>query len=178
MNNERLEELAALHALGFLDESEEREVRAANAKLLVGEFDETAARLALDAPSITPPPSLKQDIMRQLPTQGVPANIISFSHWIPYAIAACLMLLGIGQAVQIVNLKSQMQKDESTLVAENSRLRESNALKDLRLAELQEGTAAQSDPSYASSHVLVAWDPVQHRGMVSMQALPAPPAGH
>jgi anti-sigma-K factor RskA len=41
-----------------------------------------------------------------------------------------------------------------------------------------DSTAAQGDVSYASSHVIVAWDPVQHRGVVSMQDLPMPPAGH
>src|SRR5271163_3791681 len=165
MNNERLEELAALRSLGLLDESEKRELQGAKADDLLRDFDETAALLAFEAPQVTPPPALKVEIMHQLPAHGAASNIILFSHWIPYAIAACLMLLGIGQAWQIVNLKSQVQAGNT----ETARLRESNALKDLRLAELQEGTAAQADPSYASSHVLVAWDPNQHKGLVELQ---------
>jgi hypothetical protein len=178
MNNERLDELAALHALGLTDESEKTELLGAKADDLLRDFDETAALLTYEAPEFTPPPSLKQDIMRRLPALTAPSNILTFSQWIPYAIAACLMLLGISQAAQILCLKSQMQKTESSLQAENTRLRESNALKDLRLAELQEATAALADTSYASSHVLVAWDPTQNRGVVSTRDLPTPPAGH
>jgi len=97
------------------------------------------------------------------------AKIIPFSHWFPCAIAVCLMMLGIAQAVQIRGLKSQL----AASLSDASRLRESNALIGLRLATLE-----AKDASYATSKIMVAWDPYQHRGVVSMQGLPAPPAGH
>jgi anti-sigma-K factor RskA len=92
-----------------------------------------------------------------------------FSRWIPYAIAAGLMILGISQVRQILGLKSQLLAARQ----DAARLRESNALIGLRLAELQ-----AQDASYASSKIMVAWDPYQHRGVVAPQGLPAPPAGH
>jgi anti-sigma-K factor RskA len=174
MNNERLEELAALRSLGLFDESEIRELQSANADDLLRDFDETAALLALDAPQVTPPPALKEKVLRQLPARDASSNRGSFSLWIPYAIAACLMLLGIGQAWKIEGLKSQLKAGN----AEVAQLRESNALKDLRLAELPEASAAQTDPAYATSHVLVAWDPDQDRGVVTIEDLPTPPDGH
>jgi len=92
-----------------------------------------------------------------------------FFRWVPYFIAACLMILGIFQARQILELKSRLLAAR----ADATRLRESNALVGLRLAALE-----ARDAFYASSKIIVAWDPYQHRGVVAMENLPAPPAGH
>jgi anti-sigma-K factor RskA len=92
-----------------------------------------------------------------------------FSRWVPYVIAACLMILGVSQARQILDLKSQLLAART----DATRLRESNALTDLRLAMLE-----TKDASYTSSQIMVAWDSYQHRGVVAMENLPASPAGH
>ena len=97
------------------------------------------------------------------------SKTIPFFRWIPYAIAACLMILGISQARQIAGLKSQLLAAREDAV----RLRESNAFIGLRLATLE-----VKDAAYASSQIMVAWDPYQHRGVVAIQNLPVPPAGH
>ena len=96
-----------------------------------------------------------------------------FSRWVPYAIAACLMILGISQAWQILDLRSQLLAAR----ADATRLRESNALTGLRLARLEARDAAP-DASYALSQIIVGWDPYPHRGVVAMQNLPPPPAGN
>jgi hypothetical protein len=96
-----------------------------------------------------------------------------FPRWVPYGIAACLMILGISLALQILDLKSQLLATR----ADATRLRESNALMGLRLATLEAKDAAK-DPSYVLSKIMVAWDSYQHRGVVAMQDLPTPPAGH
>jgi hypothetical protein len=92
-----------------------------------------------------------------------------FSRWLPFAVAAGLMILGISQAWQIVDLKSQLLVSR----ADATRLRESNALVGLRLITLE-----ARDASYASSQIIVAWDPYRHQGVVALQNLPASPAGH
>ena len=173
-NSSRFEEPAALHALDLLDEPARRELieatlRDPEADLLVRDFAETAALLACEAPEITPPPRLRLQILRRLPARRGASNVISFSHWAPYAIAACLMALGISQALQLLDLKSQLLATQ----ADADRLRDSNALLGLRLATLE-----AKDPSYASSKIMVAWDPYQHRGVVAMENLPTPPPGH
>jgi anti-sigma-K factor RskA len=101
--------------------------------------------------------------------RGTTSRIIPFSQWVPYAVAACLMSLGIFQAWQILDLKSQLRATR----ADATRLRESNALTGLRLATLE-----AKDASYAAAKIMVAWDPYEHRGAVAPQNLPAPPAGH
>jgi anti-sigma-K factor RskA len=91
-----------------------------------------------------------------------------FAWWLSYAIAACLMILGISQAWQILGLKSQLL----AACADATRLRESNALMGLRLTTLE-----AKDASYASSKIIVAWDPYRHQGVVALEDLPPPPAG-
>ncbi len=170
----QLEELAALHALGLLDATAQKELlaaadRDAEVARLVREFTESAALLTHEAPQIEPPPELKEKILRQLPARRAASKIIAFQEWIPYAVAAGLMILGIYQVRQILDLKSQLL----TARADDTRLRQSNALIGLRLATLE-----ARDASYASSKITVAWDPHQQRGVVALQNLPAPPAGH
>ena len=99
--------------------------------------------------------------------------IMPLFRWLPHAIAACLMMLGISQALQILDLRSQLLAAR----ADATRLRKSNAFMGLRLATLEARDAAK-DASYASSQIIVAWDPYRNRGTVAMQNLPAPPAGH
>jgi anti-sigma-K factor RskA len=185
----RLEEFAALHAVGLLDEASQRELLDAAERdpaiaAMVRDYAETAALLAHDAPQVAPRPSLRADILRALPTSAekstaqpaTKSNIIPFSQWIPYAIAASLMALGIVQALQITGLRRQLTTATNQLASTESdaeRLRASNAFIGMRLATLE-----AKDASYTASKILVAWDPYQHRGVVSMQDLPAPPQGH
>jgi len=176
-----LEEQAALHALGLLDQAGRDELldaarRDPEVDRMIVEFAETAALLAYETPGIQPPPALRSEILRQLPARGATAKVIPFASWVPYAIAAGLMILGLAEAWKIAGLKSQVRSEHTRFLAANAeaqRLNQSNALIGLRLATLE-----AKDAAYASSQIIVAWDPAQHRGVVSMANLPAPPAGH
>jgi len=92
-----------------------------------------------------------------------------FFRWVPYAIAACLMILGIFLVRQILDLKSQLLATR----ADEYQLWQSNALMKLCLVTLE-----AKDASYASSKIIVAWDSYQHRGVVAVQNLPSPLLGH
>jgi anti-sigma-K factor RskA len=170
----RLEELASLHALDLLDEPARKELfdatqRDADVDARARDYAETAALLAYAAPEIKPPPALRQEIIRRLPQRRATSKIVPFSRWVPYAIAACLMILGLSQARQIVGLKSQLLATREDAI----RLRESNALIGLQLTTLE-----AKDAAYASSKIMVAWDPYRQRGVVALQNLPTPPTGH
>ena len=95
-------------------------------------------------------------------------KLVPFHRVVPYAIAACLMAIGISQALQIVDLKKKL----ATTNADAARLRRTVDLMGLRVAMLE-----AKDPSYASSKIMVAWDPYQHQGSHGLDKLP-PPAGH
>jgi anti-sigma-K factor RskA len=187
MNNEHLEELAALHALHLLDESGERELTAATGRdaevdALLRDFDETAALFAYEAPARSVPAHLKAEILRNLPQRTTTAVRTSpFPHWVAYAIAACLMALGITQAIKIRALESANRNLQSGLFADSAemeKLRASNDLDSLRMAMVPPADAAKSDPGLMGSKIMVAWDPMQHRGVVATENLPAAPAGH
>ena len=111
MISEEQQDQAALYALGLLGADEdaafESELRA-NAELrdLVRELREAAGDLALTAPSLLPPASLKERVMGEIATETkrvapTPTQRASFG-WIPWAIAAALAvfcgLLAIGRA--------------------------------------------------------------------------------
>jgi anti-sigma-K factor RskA len=114
-------------------------------------------------------PTASADILNQLPARRATSKIVAFPPWIPYAVAACLMVLGIAQVRQINALQSQLLATR----ADVSRLQDSNALLGLRLATLD-----AKDASYASYKILVAWDSFRNQGVVSTVNLPAAPAGH
>jgi anti-sigma-K factor RskA len=173
------EEMAALYALDLLDAGSARRLtdhaeRDPAVRQLVIDYMETATFLALEAPPVVPPPELRAELLRRLPSRT--AQIIPFPALVPYAIAACLMILAIGQTVQVGRLKAQMrtlQTAQAVAASDADRLRQSNALAGLRLAEL-----GAKDPAYGAAKVIVAWDPYQHRGVVTVDGMPAAPAGH
>jgi anti-sigma-K factor RskA len=176
MNNQpRLDELAALNALDLIDPAEHAELRAAmerdpGVRALVEDYAEITAQLAVVLPQKAPPRELRQAIMDQLP-HATRSRIVSvaFTTWLPYAIAACLMILAIGQAHRLANLKSELAEAQ----AEASRLKHDNSLLGLRVATLE-----AKDASYMNAKVVVAWDPLQHKGVISIQNLPPPAPGH
>lgn len=118
---------------------------------------------------VRPSQETKKELPRQLPSRTTGFKIIFTSQWTPYAIAACLMLIGMGQTKLILGLQSQLLAARS----ETSTLRESNELMQLRLVTLE-----AKDPAYTSAKVLLAWDPPMHRGTLSMEHLAPPPPGH
>src|SRR5919108_3325771 len=117
MISEEQQDQAALYALGLLDADEdaafESELRA-NAELrdLVRELREAAGNLALTAPSLLPPASLKQRIMGKIAMENervipMPMRRASFG-WIPWAIAAALAVFCGLLDVDRVRLERQL----------------------------------------------------------------------
>jgi hypothetical protein len=125
--------------------------------------------LAHEAPMVCPPPELKKRILDRLPVGRTAFPVSFISQWIPYIIAICLMMIGIGQTKLILDLQSQLLIVRSEVAT----LRESNGLMQLHLTTLQ-----AKEPAYAMTKVLVAWDPHLYRGVISLENLPAPPPGY
>jgi hypothetical protein len=97
-----------------------------------------------------------------------PARTVIYTRWIPYLVAASLMALGIGLGFQVAILKKELAA--STTDADH--LRRSNALIGLHLAWLE-----AKDPTYASSRIMIAWDPNENQGVIAVDALPPAPSG-
>src|ERR1044072_1215322 len=117
MISEEQQDQAALYALGLLGADEdaafESELRA-NAELrdLVRELREAAGDLALTAPSLLPPASLKERVMGEIARETkrvvpMPTRRVSFG-WVPWAIAAALAMFCGFFALDRVRLGPQL----------------------------------------------------------------------
>jgi anti-sigma-K factor RskA len=171
MISEEQQDQAALYALGLLGTDEdaafESELRA-NAELrdLVHELRESAGDLALTAPSLIPPASLKQRIMGQIALETkrvvvpMPTPRRSFG-WVPWAIAAALAVFCGLLALDRVRLERQ--------------------LADIRavdpLMQTTFYTLAPSAPAPADAKATVAWQPGRQSGVIRISNLPAPQPG-
>ena len=176
MIEEHLQELAALHALGLLDEAGQATLLAAaerdpEVRDLMDQMTETAAALACDAPQVPPPPAVLRELKRQLPPRRVfsAARVVAFPTWMPYALAAGLAVLAVAQVFLISGLKKKVLAAQ----AETAMWRDHDNMVELKLASLE-----VKDAAYANAKVMVAWDPKMHHGYISMENMPAPPPGH
>jgi anti-sigma-K factor RskA len=171
MISEEQQDQAALYALGLLDADEdavfESELRA-NAELrdLVRELREAAGGVALTAPSLLPPASLKQRIMGEIAKETkrvvipMPTRRAPFG-WVPWAIAAALAVFCGLLALDRVRLDRQ--------------------LADIRAADpLMQTTfftLAPSAPAPADAKATVAWQPGRQSGVIRISNLPAAQPG-
>jgi anti-sigma-K factor RskA len=178
MIDPRLEEQAALQAVGWLENPAELDRASAQypevAEAVRG-FAEVAALLAYDAPQHAPHPALRDRILRRLdaprpaPSRGL-ASILPFPRAIlPYALAACLMGLVLVQTALILKLKSRSVAYAGPTVPNPAHR---DPLAGMQLADL----APQGN--HGKAKVMVAWDPARCCGMVSLADMPQAPPGH
>ena len=119
MITERHEELAALHALGLLEETERSAFEgelSGNRDLegLLDSLGEPVAALALAAPALIPPAGLKESILAQCTAPAAPGNSatensasISLWPYLPWAAAAALAVSTTWFAAQTMALRSE-----------------------------------------------------------------------
>ena len=176
MIDEHLQELAALQALGLLDDAGQAELQAAaerdpEVRELMDQMGEVGAALALEAPQVAPPPAVWRELTRQLPQRrpALSEKVITFPIWVPYALAACLCVLALAQGYLIFGLQQKVHAAQ----AETAMWRDHDNMVELKLASME-----AKDAAYAGAKVMVAWDPKMHHGYISMENMPAPPPGH
>ena len=169
MISEEQQDQAALYALGLLGADEDAAFESelgANAELrdLVRELREAAGGLALAAPSLLPPASLKQRIMGEITMETkrvVPMTRPASFGWVPWAIAAALAVFCGLLAVDRVRLERQ--------------------LADIRAADPLMQTMfyilAPSAPAPADAKATVAWQPGRQSGVIRISNLPTPQPG-
>ena len=170
MISEEQQDQAALYALGLLNPDEDAAFESqlsASAELrdLVRELREATGDLALTAPSRLPPASLKQRVMRDIGMEPersapIPTQRASFA-WIPWALAAMLMLLcGV------------LALDRASLRRELTDARAADPLMQTIFFTL---TPSESAPVDAKA--TVAWQPGRQSGVIRITNLPAPQPG-
>jgi anti-sigma-K factor RskA len=199
MITEQHEELAALHALGLLEGAErasfEQEL-ARNGELqsLVDSFATSGACLALVAPPVAPPATLKARILDAAasPTAN---NVTAFPllRFAPWAIAATLAVAATWLATQNLALQTenatlrtdrglaeaayrmtQNQLTERSLLAEKmisdlgNKLRQSEDLSRLKISAL-----ASLAGNTKEAQAIAVWDGSQQTGLLTLEKLPA-----
>jgi anti-sigma-K factor RskA len=168
MISEEQQDQAALYALGLLGADEdaafESELRA-NAELrdLVRELREAAGDVALTAPSLLPPASLKQRIMGEIALEAkrVVPMPTQRASWIPWAIAAALAMFCGLLALDRVRLERQL-----------AQIRAVDPLMQTTFFAL-----APSAPAPSDAKATVAWQPGRQSGVIRISNLPAPQSG-
>lgn len=161
---------AALYVLGQLEGAElgafESLVTASGElRELVTELREAAGDLAFAAPSMTPPASLKSGVMRRIAAERSALPIESTRtgslNWIPWAIAALLMLCAGMLAVD----RSRLQRDLVAALAKDP------------LAASTMVALASKDPAPAEAKASVVWESASQSGVIKVSNLPAAGTG-
>ena len=203
MITERHEELAALHALGLLEGDDLHAFTAelthdAELRALVADFSASTAALALAAPSVEPPATLKNCILAACPARAAAsagAEVIAFplARFAPWAIAACGLLAALWFANQNIALRteSQAMRTERDLaeiaykmtqgqLKERSLLAESmindlgNKLKRHEdLTRMKVTALASLLGNSPEAQAIAVWDPDLQSGLLTVDKLPA-----
>lgn len=197
MIGERMEELAALHVLGALSETEARDFKRAmqadpELKELVARLSAATGGLAGASPAVEPPPHLRAKILARVAQspkivpepQPKPAS----DAWLPWALAACFAMLGVLLLVQDIwlhktvqvqsarmdqlqQLAQSLQSATNNLQETVRALQETNRLANLRIAML--GSLVANAPKTAAVSL---WDEARQEGVFvgeNLKPLPA-----
>jgi len=164
MIDEQTQETASLHALGLLAPEEERafvtQMRQDEALArLVEEFQEGAAAMALTAPSMTPPPAMKQRVLDQIRAREE-NKVVAFptrtSVWLPWAVAASL-----------ATAATYLFVDRGRMQGEIGQLQERVAFSQIRVATLT--SLLKDAPNTVAA---VVWDEHGQKGLLDVRNLP------
>ena len=201
MIDERMEGQVSCYVLGGLTPEETRAFETALGRDAELQRLVAALRLSRDAlagalPQATPPPALKQKILAQIAAQSevVPLSARfesgspNWFNWLPWALAACLAVLGTlsvsqqkilrqkikAQAQQLVDLNQvadSLRNETRNLQQAVTTLRGTNRLANLRIAML--GSLLADSPKAVAVSL---WDDQQQRGVFLVQNLKPLPA--
>lgn len=197
MIDERMEEQAASHVLGALNEAEAREFKQAmqaNPELqkFVASLSTATSVLAGAVPMAEPPPQLRAKILAQVAEPqkmiSLPERKIGLASWLSWSLAICLAVLCLALAaqdkwlhlqvdVQTLQVSSLNQLAQSLRSATNDlqrtvfALQETNRLANLKIAMLN---SLMADAPKAVAVSL--WDNEKQAGVFVAENLKALPA--
>jgi anti-sigma-K factor RskA len=167
---EEQQDQAALYALGLLDADKTVAFESAlststELRNFVRELCEAAADVALTAPVQSPPAALKWRVIGEIERQTKAPTVLptrrSSSAWVPWAIAAILMVFcGL------------LAFDRARLQREIAAVRGSDPLMQTIFF-----TLTPSGPVPADAKAVVAWQPGRQTGVIRISNLPAPESG-
>lgn len=160
MMDERLQDQAAAYVAGALPDAErqvfEDQLRGNDElRRYTAELREVTERFAELLPPVTPSPSIKEAVMREIAPKA------HHSNWVPWAIAAALAIFA-----GLTMLEHDSLRQQNTTLQANV---------DLAQLELSMLRATEGGPQGASA--MIAWDNSAQSGMIKVTNLPAPVQG-
>jgi anti-sigma-K factor RskA len=181
MIDEMLQDDAGLYVMRMLppDEAAAFEKRMgldAELRAFVNQLEDAAGYLAHAAPTVAPPPALKQRILSDIrhEVRVVPMSLGQRFTWVPWALAAALAIAAIIGWQQAGSYREQSlayqneNRTQETLIAE---LRSRDALSTVQIAALSTKVAA-----YEKALAVVIFDAQRQSGTVKLAGFPkAPP---
>ena len=203
MTSERQEELAALHALGLLEEDERRAFAAALAadptlQALADSLATAGASLAATVAPSSPPAALRARVLAAVeaesPRAAPPAAVpFPWSRYLAWSVAAvfalgCLGLarLNLSLRREVESLRTQQRLAEIAYETARNQLGERTLLAEkvvadlgsrLRrsedLARLKVSALASLAGNTAEAQAIAVWDPDQQEGLLTFENLPA-----
>ncbi|HZP60657.1 MAG TPA: anti-sigma factor [Opitutaceae bacterium] len=203
MIDERLEELASLHAFGLLEGAElaafEAELaRNPQLRALVRELRETAGALALSSPAADPPPALKAKLLARIearpPTTPVGAIVpIAIVRWMPWAAAACFALaavwlgrLYLAEKADSLSLRADAELSRIDAQSAKNQLEGERLLSHRQIADLEQQLKANDNlarlkiarlvsltGNSPEARAIAVWDPGRQEGVFTTEKLPA-----
>ena len=108
-------------------------------------------------------------------------SVVRFPAWVPYAIAAGFMLLGLLDTWWVHSLRTDLLAVRGSLQSHQWQVTEESerqGLADLRVVPLDTHDPATKDPAFSAARIAVAWNARLHQGMITARNIPPPPAGH
>jgi len=167
---EEQQDRAALYVLGRLDAEaiaafERALEKDPHLRELVHEFREAAATLALAAPQTEPPATLKARLLHEIagraPESLQKGQPFAVSRWLPWAIAAALLIFC-----------SLLLEDRQHLRRQLAEARNVDPLMRTKFVELNPANGAP-----ANVRAMVAWEPDKQIGFIRIVGLPAAGSG-
>lgn len=167
---EEQQDRATLYVLGQLDAGEVAAFERAletdpQLRELVRELREAAATLALAAPQREPPATVKARLLLEIasraPESQQKAQPLALSRWLPWAIAAALLIFC-----------SLLLEDRQHLRRQLAEARSVDPLMQTKFVELNPANGAP-----ANVRAMVAWEPDKQIGFIRIVGLPAAGSG-
>ena len=125
-------------------------------------------------PPRVPPVDIPARIVRAEP-KARPRKVIPFAAVVPWALAACLALMGAVLSVEQIHHREEvtaLRNEVAFLQWQRDDLRQRDAFAQMRIATLQAKVAA-----YAQTQAVVVWDTAKKVGLIQFGELPAPQPG-
>jgi anti-sigma-K factor RskA len=173
MIDETLQDDAGLYVMRMLPPEEaaafeKRMAMDAELRAFVNDLEHASGYLAHAAPTVAPPPDLKQRILSDIrhEVRVVPMSMSSRSTWVPWAIAAGLAIAAVMGWQQAGFYRDQSHAQGIALAD----LRNRDALASVRIATLNSQVTA-----YQKALAVVIFDAEQQRGVVNVN-IPKPAA--